>query len=209
MIAALLSLMLPQSATQVREYEVDGQKRSALVFPPKVKTAHPPLIFIFHGHGGNSRQAARSMNLQELWPEAVMVSGEGLPTRTPNDLAGKRSGWQIFAAQGGARDLKYFDAVFADVSKSFDIDPKKVFAHGHSNGARFVYVLWAERGAKFRAFAASSAGGATLVNQAKAKPIFIIGGKSDELVDFSTVADTVSAVKALNGCKQPPVRSIP
>lgn len=201
MVSPVAGLLLTSPAPEVREYELDGQKRTALVFAPKVKSEHPPLIFVFHGHGGNARQGARSMDMQTHWPEAVFVSGEGLPTKTPNDLAGQRNGWQIFPAQNGARDLKYFDAVYSDVSKSFSVDPKKVFAHGHSNGARFAYVLWAERGEKFRAFAASSAGGANLVNRAKPKPIFIIGGKTDAIVAYSTIEETVAAVKSLNGCK--------
>lgn len=198
MTIAVLCLVLSTTPSELT-LDVNGEKRTALVYAPSVKSPNPPLIFVFHGHGGNARNGARSMGLHGEWPEAVVVYGQGLPTKTPNDPEGKRNGWQIRVGQDGNRDLAYFDAVMASVSKSYGTDPKRVFAHGHSNGARFSYLLWAERGDKFRAFAASCSGGLGLINRAKPKPIFIIGGKTDAIVSFDSIQDTVAQVKKLNG----------
>src|SRR5262245_34686157 len=86
----------PRPAPKPMEWTVDGVKREALVFapsPPPGSPAKAPAIFAFHGHGGDMREAAR-MNLQQLWPEAVVVYMQGLPTSTPRDPQGTRPGWQ-------------------------------------------------------------------------------------------------------------------
>ena len=85
------------SADPVRmEWTIDGVKREATVFSPrKPGSEPPPLVFGFHGHGGNMRNASRSFRLHELWPEAVVVYMQGL--NTPGKLTdpeGKKAGWQ-------------------------------------------------------------------------------------------------------------------
>lgn len=60
------------------EWTVDGTRREALAAVGSAEA--PPLVFVFHGHGGTMRQAARSFALEKQWPEAVVVYPQGLPT---------------------------------------------------------------------------------------------------------------------------------
>src|SRR6478672_9728200 len=63
------------------KWTVDGVEREALVFLPSVSSkSKPPVIFAFHGHGGNMHFAARGMAFQNFWPEAIVVYPQGLPT---------------------------------------------------------------------------------------------------------------------------------
>ena len=50
------------------------------------------------------------------------------------------------------RDIKFFDVVFLKFLKNKNLDFNRVYAIGHSNGSRFVNVLWKMRPEKFAAF---------------------------------------------------------
>lgn len=201
MLAALgiaIVVATGQTAPETKTYVVDGLNREALIYAPANKSAHPPVIFGFHGHGGNMRNSARSFQLHERWPEAVVIYMNGLPTTTPNDPRGQRNGWQVAARLQGDRDLKFFDAVYADVTKRFDANAKAVFTMGHSNGGRFTYLLWAERGDKFRAFGPS--GSPALGMKLAPKPMFHVVGEKDPIVNPDNQKRTIENVKTLNGC---------
>jgi polyhydroxybutyrate depolymerase len=139
---------LPAQTTMT--WTVDGVQREALVFGPAPATnAHPlPLVFAFHGHYGNMNAAAQAMHLQTFWPGAIIVYPQGLKTPSQVDPNGNGFGWQVQAGQPGLndRDLKFFDAMVADLSQKFPVDPTRIYATGFSNGAIFSYLLWAERG---------------------------------------------------------------
>src|SRR5437899_7032088 len=106
-------------------WTVDGKTRTALVFAPPSTPATlaipHPLIFAFHGHSGTSQTAAMGMHLQTLWPEAIVVYPQGLPTKSKVDPAGNQSGWQVRLGQNGLndRDLKFFDAMLATMHQQF------------------------------------------------------------------------------------------
>lgn len=185
-------------APETKTYTVDGVERTALIYAPGTNTANPPVVFGFHGHGGNMRQAARSFRIHEVWPEAVVVYMNGLPTPTPNDLLGKRNGWQVGAGLQGNRDLKFFDAVYSDIAKRFHPNLKAVFSMGHSNGGRFTYLLWAERGNLFRGFGPSGSPATRL--KLIPKPMLHVMGESDPIVSPEGQKATIEMVKELNSC---------
>ena len=78
------------------EWTIDGVVREALVCAPaNAKTNAAPVVFAFHGHGGNMNQVARGFAIHTRWPEAIVVYPQGL--NTPGRLTdpeGKRTGWQ-------------------------------------------------------------------------------------------------------------------
>jgi polyhydroxybutyrate depolymerase len=192
-----------QAADELRElaFTVDGVTRQALVYvPPAAKTNSSPLVFVFHGHGGNARQAARSFALDREWPEAISVYMQGL--NTPGQLTdpkGTLPGWQAALGDQGDRDLKFFDAVLAQIKREYAIDPRRIYSTGHSNGGGFTYLLWLARGDVFAAVAPSSAA-AKYAEKLKSKPALIIGGRNDPLVKFIWQEATMNAVRRINGC---------
>lgn len=187
---------------QEMSFRVDGVMRTALVHAPASATTNPaPLVFVFHGHGGSARQAARSFHLEREWPEAVVVYMQGL--KTPGQLTdpeGNRAGWQAKAGDEGDRDLKFFDAVLARMKKDFSVDAKRIYATGHSNGGGFTYLLWLERADVFAAVAPSAAV-ATYAGQLKPKPVLHLAGEKDMLVKFAWQQQMMVALRKLNGCE--------
>lgn len=204
----MASFVLAAAAVQakVETIAVDGLQRTYTVYAPSQPgTGKPPLVFGFHGHGGNMRNAARSFRMHQEMPEAVVVYMQGLPTPTPNDPEGRRNGWQIRAGGSGDRDLKFFDAVFAVVAPAYGVDKSRVFAMGHSNGGRFTYLLWAERGGAFRAFGPS--GAPWHGNGLEPKPFFHVAGEKDPLVSFLGQRTSVQRQMARQGCPKEPAKT--
>ena len=214
MKTACLLLGILWSATFVRAasletltLEVAGVRREALVaVPDRQPEAGVPLVFVFHGHGGSARNAARSMPFHQHWPEALVVYPQGLPTPGRlTDPEGKAAGWQPAPGEQGDRDLAFFDALLAEVRKRYRIDPSRVYATGHSNGGGFTYLLWAQRGETFAAVAPSSA----LLRRGDGRelrplPVFHVASPQDELVKFAWQRRMLDRVLELNGC--PPLR---
>lgn len=205
-VVALLFLGgLPVSAElRQREWTIDGVARTALVWTPTMATnAAAPLVFVFHGHGGSMRNAARSFRIHELWPEAVVVYMQGLPTPGKlTDPNGRRNGWQSDAGAQGDRDLKFFDAVLHDLSKECNIDANRTYCTGHSNGGAFTYLLWAERGDVFAAVAPSSALSIGAAPKLKPKPALHVAGENDALVNYAWQERMMQVVKKLNSCSE-------
>jgi polyhydroxybutyrate depolymerase len=205
MILSFLGLVARAEAADpvpaLREWTVDGVKREALVaVPEKAKTEPTPLIFAFHGHGGTMRHASRSFGFHQLWPEALVVTMQGLPTPGAlTDPEGKRPGWQKFRGDQEDRDLKFFDAVLTSLKADYKVDPKRIYATGHSNGGAFTYLLWAERAETFAAFAPSAAVPGRSFKDLKPKPALHVAGENDELVKYAMQKRTIDAVRKLNG----------
>jgi polyhydroxybutyrate depolymerase len=188
---------------EVMEWKVDGVTRTALVFaPPKKEGVHPPLVFAFHGHGGSGVQASRSFRFHTLWPEAVVVYMNGLPTPGAlTDPEGRRNGWQKMRGDQKDRDLAFFDAVLATMRERYRVDDRRIYATGHSNGGSFTYLLWAERGNVFAAFAPSAAVDARSIRRMEPHPAMHVAGRKDPLVSFNWQERMIQAIRSLNQCE--------
>jgi len=205
LLPALLgvSRLLGADNLEHRTWIVDGVTREALVSIPveAQRGGALPVVFAYHGHTGTMRQASRSFPIHELWPGAIVVYPQGLPTPSPLvDHEGKKSGWQSVAGAEGDRDLKFFDAMLAGLRSQYRIDEKRIYATGHSNGGSFTYLLWAERGDAFAAFAPSSALLGRGFGQPSPRPVLHIGSPQDPLVRFTWQERMIDAVLKLNGC---------
>ncbi|MGH9937363.1 MAG: alpha/beta hydrolase family esterase [Blastocatellia bacterium] len=183
---ALRQFRAPQSEATNQTFNIDGVERSAIVYSntkPASKTG-APLVLGFHGHGGRAEFVARRWSLHTLWPEAVVVYLQGLPTSTPRDPEGGRPGWQIAPGGQNDRDVRFVDAVIEQAQKQYKIDPSRIYAIGHSNGARFANVLWKTRGEKFAAFCSAAAQGGLMIRDATPRSIFAIAGENDRVVRY-------------------------
>jgi len=199
---ALLTNIRAANALERREWTVDGVVREALIAAPaSAKTEPAPVVFAFHGHGGNMQQASRSFGYHTLWPEAIVVYMQGL--NTPGKLTdpdGTKPGWQSEIGMQDDRDLKFFDAVLASLEKDYRVNERRIYSTGHSNGGGFTYLLWAARGDRFAAMAPSSAVLVKSFPLLKPKPVLHVAGQNDELVKYAWQDRMMSELRKLNQC---------
>jgi polyhydroxybutyrate depolymerase len=197
-----------------REWTVDGVTREALVYTPPVATSKPcPMIFAFHMRGATMQWSAKSFAYHTHWPEAIVVYPQGLVVDPKENWAG----WESDPGDQDDRDLKFFDLMLASLKKDYRVDEKRIFAAGHSNGGRFTYLLWAERGDLFAAVAPSAAsvniGDPTrprpgnpairkVTKYVKPKPVVLALGENDPVARFEGQKRLVETLRKNNGCDE-------
>ncbi len=185
-------------------WTVDGVQREALVFAPAAGAddARAPLVFAFHGHGGSMHRAAQGMRFQQLWPQAIVVYMQGVPTPNKIDPQGLRSGWQILPDQEKDRDLKFFDAVLTTLHEKYPVDDRRIYATGFSNGASFDYLLLATRGKIFAAFAPCAGRLTPELKLRERRPVLHTAGENDRVVPFAAAQQAIQTVRRHNGCAE-------
>jgi polyhydroxybutyrate depolymerase len=187
---------------------IDGVPRNAVVCAPAVETPNQkhPLVFAFHGHGGNMQKTSSQMDFQTVWPEAVVVYPQGLKSRgvvNDTDYDNPQTfGWQIWPGAYGDRDVKFFDRMLETMRQKFAIDNNRVYAVGFSNGAYFCYVLWAERRTTLAAMGDVAGAlwreGPTPTVLTGSLPVMQIAGIKDPEVTLAWQAETIETDQKIN-----------
>lgn len=144
------------------ELEIQGEDRRALVHPGDGSVRPAPLVMFFHGRGGDVDDSARRRGFHDLWPEAIIVYAEGTYVSTTGanvaaeDVSNKYGWtlrWPYRFALGQDKDIEYVEAVLAAIEETYDVDPGRVFASGHSSGGFFTLSLMELMQDRFAAFA--------------------------------------------------------
>lgn len=213
------------------DFKIDrnGTERFYLLHvPEKYDQEATPLVLAFHGGMGNSRQVA------ENDPYRVIAKSdkEGFIVAIPNGSSrlktGKLATWNAGDCCGYSRDndiddVGFVKTVLDDIRSKFNIDEKRIYATGFSNGGMFSYRLACDMADEFAAIAAVS--GTDNYGQCKpgsSIPVMHIhakddanvlfaggagsGGVKDEakVTDFRSVENTVSRWVERNGCAKAP-----
>ena len=176
---ALLIASLPivaMAEQRTLTFEIEGSKRSALVFAPnETENALVPLVIVFHGRGGDSSRFARAVRLHKDWPDAVVVYPRGLRV----DSQPPMRGWQHRSGQYSDRDLALTDALLERLSNDYPIDPARRYAAGFSNGGHFTLLLMQERASEFASFAVIAALQPQFSSDAEPKPLLYLFGRDE------------------------------
>ncbi|SDG14585.1 alpha/beta hydrolase family esterase [Epilithonimonas hungarica] len=180
-----------------KNYNIDGTSRKAIIYEPTAKSDKVPVVFVFHGHGGNANFVSKRIDVQNYYKEALVIFMEGLPGRkVPGiDPNGRMNGWQIFTDDLEGRDIQFFDEVFSDIHRRYKIDDSRIYLIGHSNGARFVNVLWKMRGDKITAICSASAQGGNLISGAVPISVWMYIGNNDRIVSPQNQEQSIPIVK--------------
>lgn len=199
----LLFFPLPSFSLEKIALEVDGVRRVALIHLPPSAGGPLPVVFCYHGHGGNAERFSSNVALEKFWPETIVVYPQGLKTKRPlTDPEGKYPGWQSATGTEGDRDVRFFDASLDYLRKMYRIDEKRVFALGFSNGGAFAYALLAAKRESVAAIASIAAvpGDAGDRERIVGKSVFHVAGRKDPLVKFAWQAAMVDFLVRRNQC---------
>lgn len=117
---------------------IDGRERSYVVQAPKTPRGPLPVVFFFHGGGGDGENMA-AVGFRD------MVARENFlavyPTGWKNNWNDGRNAARIAAQQEGVDDIKFIRAIVEDLATRHEIDRGRLFASGVSNGGIFSHYL--------------------------------------------------------------------
>lgn len=210
------------------QLEHQNQTRQYMVHVPKQYNPQQatPLVLSLHGGGGNMRYQAT----EEYYHLISKSEQAGFIAVFPNGYSRLRSGklatWNAGICCGKARDTQSDDVGFikrvvAEMKTKANIDPKRVYANGMSNGGMMSYRLACELSDTFSAIAAVAGTDGTQYCR-PAKPVSIMhihaldddrvlfdggsGVKSQTHADFVSVPETIQKWVSLNTCNSTPQR---
>jgi polyhydroxybutyrate depolymerase len=179
----------PAGTLTRNEIAVKGMQRTFLAYAPRNLKANAPLLFVFHGSGGDGA-GMREVTGNEFDALAdangfLVVYPDGYQT-TWNDC---RKASPQPARRLNIDDESFIEAMIAKETADHAIDRKRVFAAGWSNGGQLAYRLAMERPTQFAAVAAISASVPTAENLActplnAPMPVMIVNGTADPINPF-------------------------
>lgn len=173
------------AATVERRLDIGGQLRRYLLHVPARLSPSAPaaVLLVFHGRGGTAEYTANRLGFRELADREgfVAVFAEG---------AGRR--WHdghVVPLATGTDDFAYVSALLADVGRVVTVDPRRVYAAGHSNGAFFAQALACRMPGTFAAIAPVAGQLATslapVCRDAQPVSMLQIHGTNDAIVPFA------------------------
>jgi polyhydroxybutyrate depolymerase len=203
----------------------NGRERTYLLYvPTSVDWNKPlPLVFVFHGGTGNgkSARAMSQFNDTAIQNGFIVVYADG--TGRVSDSIGLT--WNAghccgYARQENVDDVGFVRAMAAELEAQANIDTRRIYATGLSNGAMLSQRLACEAADLFAAVA-PVAGTLNFEPCTPAQPISVIEfhGTADQhvlyeggygpqsLVDvnFTSVPETMQFWTTFNGCASTPV----
>jgi polyhydroxybutyrate depolymerase len=201
-----------------------GLDRSYILYVPNsVQQGQPvPLIFVFHGGTGNAESAVRMSGFNAVADRnGFIVAYPNGTGRLSNDLLLTWNGGDCcgYAQEKNVDDVGFVRAIVADLKTQTNIDPKRVYATGMSNGGILSQRLACEAADLFAAVA-PVAGTLNFSPCHPSHPISVIefhgtgdqhipydggfGPQSLVDVDFKSVKDSIGFWTSFNGCNSQP-----
>ena len=167
-----------------------GDRPVTLQVPSTYDSSHAvPLLVILHGYG------ASGMIQEQYFGLAPFVESAGILIAAPDgtvDRLGRRF-WNATPAccdlfHTGIDDVGYIRGLIADIRQDYNVDARRIFLIGHSNGGFMVHRMACEAAGEIAAIA--SLAGATFENPDDCKPstevnVLEIHGDADETVSYT------------------------
>jgi polyhydroxybutyrate depolymerase len=158
--AALFTAAIPAFAQSPADVEqgvtVGTAVRTFRLHVPSGAPATPlPLVVVFHGGGGNARNAARMSGMDaKADQEKFIVAYPNGSGAIPGALLTWNT-WQCcgYALDNHVDDVAFVRAMVEDIARTHSIDRKRIFATGMSNGGMMAYRVGCEMADVFAAIA--------------------------------------------------------
>ena len=207
-----------------RKLTHDGLERSYILYvTASVNWSQPvPLVFVLHGGTGNAESAVRMSGFNQVADQnGFIVAYPNGTSRVSSDILLTWNGGNCcgYAQQKNVDDVGFVRAIAADLQSLANIDAKRIYASGMSNGGILSQRLACEAADVFAAVA-PVAGTLNFLPCNPSQPISVIefhgtgdqhipydggfGSKSLVNVDFASVQDSVGFWTSFNKCTSQP-----
>jgi polyhydroxybutyrate depolymerase len=201
--------------------EFEGRTRSYLLYLPPAVTGPKalPLLLAFHGGGGQGQSMQRLTGFNTLADQQGFIAV--YPDAVDKNWNDGRDSPFLASQREGINDTGFVSALIDHLSHNLNIDPKRIYATGMSNGGIFSQMVGCELAGKIAAIAPVAGSMATKLapncNPARPLPVMMIMGTDDPLVPWQggavvndkrgtvlSVADTIQKWVAFDGCDSTP-----
>jgi polyhydroxybutyrate depolymerase len=192
-----------------------GINRTYSFYVPAIYDANQPvpLILNLHGYTSNGAQQSFYGNFKNIADTANFIVAH--PDGTFD--SGSNRFWNVGFSASGVDDVGFLEALIDTISAAYNIDPRRIYTTGMSNGGYMSYRLVCESD-RFAAMA-SVTGSMTLLNYnncspSKPTPVMEIHGTADATVPYNGFSGSVSTPNVLsywatfNNCPTPPTMTI-
>lgn len=211
-LVCMLMMLLSSWAAKVEKtvtLDINGTKRSYLMYVPNKVSADKatPLVFSLHGTGGHSADKAPFRTSVADSEGCIVVYPQGSDIYFPV-FGGTLPGWHSTGET--SVDIDFFKAIIEEVAKSYNVDRERIYCCGFSNGGMMTYTVANVASDVFAAFCSIS--GFPLnefhLHHSGARPVpFLhIHGKSDDFVKYSLMPVIVENMVARNGANPVPTK---
>lgn len=211
-----------------RMLTVDERERTYLVHVPESYDGGKavPVVLVLHGGATNAQSMARFSGLNAKADKegflAVYPNGTGPIPRVLTWNGGNCCGYSV---RNKVDDVKFIRAVLDDLAQAANVDARRIFATGMSNGAIMAYRLADELSDRIAAIApVSGAMGSDAPKPKRPVPVLHFHGTEDKFAPFAggrgersvtdtnhfSVQQTIDTWVKLNGCPaEPKVEKLP
>ena len=189
-----------------------GEPRSYRLYAPRARLAKPAILLVLHGLKGS----AAEIEARTRYSFDRLADRDGFIVVYPDAIDRQwRSGHPGEAVTSD--DVGFLSSLIDSLARVYDVDPKRVYVTGFSNGASMAYRLACERPDRIAAIAPVSGGLAEGLMPACAArshrpiPLLAIHGTADPVVPFDSgeLEGNLAYWVRRNGCATSPTVSLP
>ncbi len=164
------------------ELAVADRTRSYLVHVPRqASTAALPVVISLHGGGGNARQHRQSSGMDAAAERDgyIVVYPNGSGVLRDRLLTWNAGNCCSYAQEHNIDDVSFISALIDDLAQRANIDTRRVYVAGHSNGGMLAHRLGAALPDKIAAIASVAGTHVPTLRGTRAMPVLHIHSIDD------------------------------
>ena len=208
LVAGLGEIKAFQAVNKNVDITVGGKTRSYRLYVPRGLKTGAPLVIAMHGASGSSNDQAPHFNNIADTAKFVVVYPQGELIYFPV-FGGTVTGWDASGEDNAEAD--FLRAIIDELAQNYEIDRRRVYCCGFSNGGMNTYAMANACSDVFAAFASISG---FPLNEFHLRhtgkrpvPFLHIHGKNDDFVRYSLIPTIVDEMVARMGANPVPVKT--
>ncbi len=169
--------------------EVGDRERTFWIhYPSGGRSERMAVVISLHGGGGNGKFSAQATGFNQIAERErfIVVYPDGSGNRKDILLTWNAIGCCAQAVEDKVDDVAFIDALISKLSRHPNVDPKRIYVTGHSNGAMMTHLIGARLSDRVAAIAPVA--GALFAASPKPNgkvPTLMINGSADTAVPLA------------------------